>query len=67
MRILIVICWLGTLAAAGFAAFLLFMVASTPGISAPQEGAGAAAAAAVAIIPYVFTRALEGLAGKPKE
>jgi hypothetical protein len=32
------------------------------GSSAPQQAAGAAIAAAVAVIPYVFARAVEGLA-----
>ncbi len=35
--------------------------------SAPQEAAAGALAAALAIIPYVFTRALEGLRSPRKD
>lgn len=54
------ICWVATLLAAVLAGFLGFvMVRGATG--APQEAAGAAMALAIAVVPYVFTRAIEGL------
>lgn len=55
------ICWIVTLLAACGAAFQLFDVFVRGGLSAPQQAAGAALACALCVIPYVFTRAIEGL------
>ncbi|MCX7366741.1 MAG: hypothetical protein NTV97_33680 [Alphaproteobacteria bacterium] len=53
--------WILTLVAAGFAAMTaLGGVVSAK--SAPQEAAVAAIALCIAVIPYVFTRALDGIA-----
>jgi hypothetical protein len=41
---------------------LFFTLATSQ--SAPQQAAGAAIAAAMVIVPYVFTRMVEGLASK---
>jgi hypothetical protein len=54
------ICWIITFFAACAAGLMLFGTFKTAS-SAPQEAAGAALAIAVAIIPYVFTRAVAGL------
>lgn len=55
--------WVLALLGALLAAFVLVvMVAGANG--APQEAAGAAIAAAIAVIPYVFARAVEALAAK---
>jgi hypothetical protein len=57
---LVRICWIVTAVGASFA--LLTLITTVGGASgAPQEAAGAAIAAAIAVIPYVFTRALEGI------
>jgi hypothetical protein len=58
------ICWVIT-ALASALALLAFAAAVLDANSAPQEAAGAAVAAAIAIIPYVFTRCVEGLMGPP--
>ena len=51
--------WLFTGIFAVIAAFILFgTLASAKG--APQEASGAAIALCCAVIPYVFTRAIEG-------
>lgn len=66
MNVFVKICWAIT-ALAAVAALLLFKLYMGAAQSAPQEGAGAAIAVAVVVIPYVFTRAMEGLAlTKPK-
>lgn len=54
------VCWLLTLFAACIAA-VIFLAMMTEAKSAPQQAAAAAMALAVAIIPYVFTRCVEGL------
>lgn len=52
--------WICTLLASVLAGLVL--VASVVGAKgAPQEAAGAAIALCVAVIPYVFTRAIEGI------
>ena len=51
--------WLSTGIFAVFAALVLF--ATLPGAKgSPQEASGAATALCCAVIPYVFTRAIEG-------
>jgi hypothetical protein len=45
-----------------FVAALLFLAFMESAKSAPQEAAGAAIALGCAIIPYVFTRAIDELA-----
>lgn len=54
------VCWGITLLAAALAAVLGFVMARAA-TSAPQEAAAAAMALAIAVLPYVFTRAVEGL------
>lgn len=64
-RILIAFCWLVTLLAT-IAAVFVFVETLSLAKGAPQEAAGAAMAMTIAIIPYIFTRAIEGiLMGKP--
>lgn len=46
-------------------AFILFAVMFAADSSAPQQGAGAAVAAALAVIPYCMARAMEKLSQKP--
>jgi hypothetical protein len=56
-----VFCWIVTILCCAFAAIGLFdAIAHSSG--APQQAAGAAIAAAFAIIPYVFSRAVSELA-----
>lgn len=57
------ICWFITILAT-FAASFQLLFTFTAAQSAPQQAAGAAMAAAMVIVPYVFTRAVEGL-GRP--
>jgi sugar phosphate permease len=46
---------------------LVLLMTFTASKGAPQEAAGAAVAAAIAIIPYVFSRAVAELAGSRAE
>lgn len=55
--------WVLTLIASVLGGIGLFFIAISPA-SAPQQAAGAAIAIGVAVIPYVFTRAVEGLTKK---
>ena len=56
-------CWI--LTALGAAVGLLELISGIGGAeSAPQEAAAAAIAVALAVIPYVFTRAMEGALAK---
>lgn len=60
---LVRLCWIVTVVATLPGAYLLisaFMDAQ----SAPQEAALAAMAMAVVVVPYIFTRAMEGLSKK---
>ena len=61
-RIIIAICWVATVIGCLVGGVILFFSFSSP--SAPAQGAGAAMAAACAVIPYVFARAAEALDGK---
>jgi len=56
----LVVCWAVTIIVTSFAAFDL-IVGLTRAESAPQQAAVGAIAAAQAVVPYVFTRAVEGL------
>ena len=59
-------CWVITIIASILAAFVL--IGTVVGSSgAPQEAAGAAISAAIVIIPYVFTKAVEGLTNRAEE
>jgi hypothetical protein len=54
------LCWmfvLFTTLGGGFVMLETYLLAD----SAPQQAAGAAMAAGIVIVPYVFTRAIEGL------
>ena len=53
-------CWVITLLLASFAALLVINVFMGGANGAPQEAALAAIACALCIVPYVFTRAVEG-------
>ena len=57
--------WIVTALSTGLAA-LITLITMLTSKSAPQEAAGYAWACALAVIPYVFTRALEAL-GAPEE
>lgn len=59
-------CWAITVIACLVSGLLLFMTLTSSN-GAPQEAAGAAMAAAVAIIPYVFSRAVTELSGSKAE
>lgn len=60
------VCWAITALAAIFAALELVAVEGSAN-GAPQEAAGAALACAIVIIPYVFTRCVEGFAAPSKK
>lgn len=62
MRIVVALLWIVTLLGACIGGFLLFAAFSAQ--AAPAQGAAAAVAVGCAVIPYVFTRAVEGLGGK---
>lgn len=61
-RILVLISWSVTLLCTLVSAFLL--LAAFNAEAAPAQGAAAALACGVSIVPYVFSRALEGLQSK---
>lgn len=65
MRVLIVLCWIVTLMATGVAALIALPVLMSSEASAPQQGAAGAMACAIAVIPYIFTRAIEGMGKNP--
>lgn len=56
------ILWVITLLSSLLAGFVI-VVTTAAGRSAPQEAAGYALACALAIVPYVFTRAAQALKG----
>lgn len=64
MNIIISLLWLATLLAASFGGLLLMQALTAE--AAPAQGAAAAVACGFAVIPYVFTRAIEGMAAKPR-
>lgn len=55
------ICWVVTMLGACAGMLVVIDLFTRPGVSAPQEGAAAAIACALCVIPYVFTRSMEGL------
>jgi hypothetical protein len=57
------ICWVITAVAAALAT-LFFVSGTAEANGAPQEAAAAAMALAIAVIPYVFTRCIEGMVTK---
>ena len=64
-RAVIAISWVLTLIATAVGGFVLWSAINAE--AAPAQGAAAAVACGLVIIPYVFTRALEALNSKPKE
>jgi hypothetical protein len=59
--------WVIVLLGAIGGALQLGQVLTATEIGAPQQAAGAAIAAALAIIPYCFVRAIQFMAGSPSE
>lgn len=59
-RVILAICWIVTLISA-CGALVTYIGTVANATSAPQEAAGAAMAVAIVVIPYVFTRAVEGM------
>lgn len=59
-------CWIVTLLSAVAAGFTLIWT-TLFATSAPQQAAGFANACALAIVPYVFTRAIQGLASDTRD
>jgi hypothetical protein len=55
-----IFCWIVTLLMSVFSFLMLAKALMIPDISAPQLAAEAAVSATMVIIPYVFTRAVEG-------
>jgi hypothetical protein len=58
---MIVIVFLVALAGTALAAIQLYEIATAAQVSAPQQGAGAAMAAAYAIVPYCFARSIQAI------
>jgi hypothetical protein len=61
MRAFIVICWIVTLIGAVIGSISIIDALNAD--SAPKQGAAGALACAFAVVPYVFTRAIEGMRG----
>lgn len=61
MKAFLAICWVVTLLATLVATFLVLPALLSSSASAPQQGAAGAMACALCVIPYVFTRAVEGM------
>lgn len=61
MKVLLILLWIGVCIAVGLAALILVGGMSTAN-GAPQEAVVICLALAVAILPYVLTRAVEGIA-----
>lgn len=59
MRIFEQLCWIGTALMALFASFRMLNMWLTAGLSAPQYAAEAAGVMAMAVVPYVFSRAIQ--------
>ena len=62
MKALIVLLWLVTMLSTCLGGYLLFGALFAG--AAPAQAAGAAVAVGFAVIPYVFTRSIEGMADK---
>jgi hypothetical protein len=60
MKHIIKICWVITAAAGLLASFVLAATAIVAR-GAPQQAAGAAMALGIVVIPYIVTKALDGL------
>ena len=60
MKVLLILLWLCTMLSSTLGAYLLFGALSAE--AAPGQAAAAAVAIGFAVIPYVFTRSLEGIA-----
>ncbi|MEH6415910.1 hypothetical protein [Pseudomonas sp. CGJS7] len=58
-RIVLALLWLATLVGTGVGAYLLSFAFEAQ--AAPAQAAGAGMACACAVIPYVVTRAVEGI------
>lgn len=58
--------WILTLIGAAFGGFTV-LVTLAASQSAPQEAAGFAMACALAVVPYVFTKAIEGMGSTTRE
>lgn len=58
-KAVLVICWLATILCCAATALVLWDAINAD--AAPAQAAAAAVACGLAIIPYVFTRALEGI------
>ena len=54
-------CWIVTMLGACAGMLAVIDIFMTHGASAVQQGASAAIACALCIVPYVFTRSIEGL------
>ena len=66
MKPILILLWIAVCLAAGVATLILISgMAAASG--APQEAVVCALAVAVAVIPYVFTRAVEGIALASKD
>lgn len=61
MRIVLALLWIATLVSTCVGGLVLFSAINAN--AAPAQGAAAAVACGLAILPYVFTRAIEGMAG----
>lgn len=59
-------CWVVTIICCVIAGIVLMSTAFASD-GAPQQAAGAAIAAALVVIPYVFTRAVSELSGKEQQ
>ncbi|MET4727929.1 hypothetical protein ABIE09_001736 [Lysobacter enzymogenes] len=64
-RIVLALLWLGTLVGAAVGVSFLVMALGASG--APAQAAGAGLACACVVIPYVVTRAVEGILVGPKQ
>lgn len=53
--------WIITAISTSFAGVILFITIVAPGLSAPQTSSGYALSCALAIVPYVFSRAIQAL------
>lgn len=62
MRVLLVLLWIATLTSTCLGGITLIQALNAQ--AAPGQAAAAALACGFAVIPYVFTRAVEGMAGK---
>jgi hypothetical protein len=64
MRVLLILLWIVTIVSTCLGGITLIEALNAE--AAPGQGAAAALACGFAVIPYVFTRAVEGMAGKQR-